>query len=75
MTRSPRALVPAILALLMAAPAAAQAPAAKLVYVQAGRLLADPASGQVAARKTLVVQAGKVVRIEDGFTSAPGAIS
>jgi imidazolonepropionase-like amidohydrolase len=67
------ALIPAVLALLSAAPAYAQAPAANLVYVQAGRLLADPASGQVATRKTVVVQAGKVARIEDGFTSAPGA--
>jgi imidazolonepropionase-like amidohydrolase len=45
----------------------------RLSYIQAGRLLADPATGQVTSQKTLVVQDGKVVRIEDGYTSAPGA--
>jgi len=47
--------------------------AAPLTYVQAGRLLADPAGGKVETGKTLVVQDGKVLRIEDGYTSAPGA--
>ncbi len=47
--------------------------APQLTYVQAGRLLADPAGGKVETNKTLVLQDGKVLRIEDGFTSAPGA--
>jgi imidazolonepropionase-like amidohydrolase len=51
-----------------AAPAAAQP-----TYVQAGRLLADPAAGKMETGKTIVVEGGKVVRIEDGFTTAPGA--
>jgi imidazolonepropionase-like amidohydrolase len=58
---------------LLAAAGAAPAQTAPLTYVQAGRLLADPATGEVLSGKTLVVQDGKVVRIEDGFTSAPGA--
>ena len=49
------------------------APASNLTYVQAGRLLADPATGKVELKKTLVIQDGKILRIEDGFTSAPGA--
>jgi imidazolonepropionase-like amidohydrolase len=49
------------------------ADASNLTYVQAGRLLADPATGKVETKKTLVVQDGKVVRVEDGFTTAPGA--
>jgi imidazolonepropionase-like amidohydrolase len=44
-----------------------------LVYVQAGRLLADPADGQVLSQKTVVVQNGKVLKVEEGFTAAPGA--
>lgn len=42
-------------------------------YVQAGRLLADPGSGKVETEQTLVVQGGKILRIEAGYTSAPGA--
>ncbi|NBB16727.1 amidohydrolase family protein [Caulobacter sp. SLTY] len=53
--------------------ATAQAPASPLTYVQAGRLLADPASGKVETQKTLVIQDGKVLRVENGYTSAPGA--
>jgi imidazolonepropionase-like amidohydrolase len=58
---------------LLAASGAASAQTAPATYIQAGRLLADPATGEVLSGKTLVVQDGKVVRIEDGFTSAPGA--
>ena len=47
--------------------------AAPLTYVQAGRLLADPATGKVETERTLVIQDGKVLRIEDGYTSAPQA--
>jgi imidazolonepropionase-like amidohydrolase len=61
----------AVSALALAGAVSAQA--ASLSYVQAGRLLADPATGTVTTQKTLVVQDGKVVRIEDGYTSAPGA--
>ncbi len=46
---------------------------APLTYVQAGRLLADPATGAVETEKTLVIQGGKVLRVEAGYTSAPGA--
>lgn len=48
-------------------------PAAPLTYVQAGRLLADPATGKVATEQTLVLEGGKVVRVEAGYTTAPGA--
>lgn len=44
-----------------------------LTYVQAGWLLADPATGKVETERTLVVQGGKVLRVETGYTSAPGA--
>jgi len=63
----------AIGALALAGFATAQGPTSPLTYVQAGRLLADPASGKVETAQTLVVQDGKVLRIEDGYTSAPGA--
>ncbi len=43
------------------------------IYIQAGHVLLDPADGQVLTRKTLIVQGGKVLKIEDGFTEAPGA--
>lgn len=46
---------------------------APLTYVQAGRLLADPATGALETEKTLVIQGGKVLRVEAGYTSAPGA--
>lgn len=42
-------------------------PAAKLTFVQAGRLLADPATGKVETDKTLVIQNGRIVEIRDGF--------
>ncbi|MCR5878562.1 amidohydrolase family protein [Phenylobacterium sp. J367] len=67
-----RFLTGAALAVALALPAAAQAPAAQTTFVQAGRLLADPASGRVETQKTLVIQNGKVVRIADGFVSEPG---
>jgi imidazolonepropionase-like amidohydrolase len=61
-------------ALAIAGLAVAQAPTpGPLTYVQAGRILADPAAGKVETAKTLVVQDGKVLRLEDGYTSAPGA--
>jgi len=63
----------ALAAGLSLAEAQSTPPAAPLTYVQAGRLLADPASGTVETARTLVVQAGKVLRIEEGYTSAPGA--
>jgi imidazolonepropionase-like amidohydrolase len=68
----------AVLALLGVAAAAdgfAAAPASpdQTVYVHAGHLLADPATGKVLSRATVVIAAGKIVRIEDGFTEAPGA--
>ena len=44
-----------------------------LTFVHAGTLLADPATGKVTTQQTIVIQSGKVVRIEDGFTTAPGA--
>lgn len=56
----------------LAGASSAQTPGA-LTYVQAGRLLADPADGKVLTAQTVVVQAGQVVRIEPGYTSAPGA--
>jgi len=74
-----RALTGAVLGVLAVAAglglanAQSTPPAAPLTYVQAGRLLADPANGKVEAGKTVVVQDGKVLRIEDGYTSAPGA--
>jgi len=43
------------------------------LYLHAGKLLADPLEGSVLTHKTLVIEGGKVVRIDDGFTSAPGA--
>ncbi|MCF8506227.1 MAG: amidohydrolase family protein [Caulobacter sp.] len=58
------------LGLAQARSTAAEAP---LTYVQAGRLLADPATGTVETQKTLVIQGGKVLRVEAGYTSAPGA--
>jgi len=48
------------------------APPAAL-YIHAGSLLADPRSGQVLHAQTLVVQDGRVLKIEAGYTSAPGA--
>ena len=60
-------------ALALAGFATAQGPTSPLTYVQAGRLLADPASGKVETARTLVIQDGKVLRIEDGYTAAPGA--
>jgi len=59
----------ALVAAVLAAPAAAQQPT---TFVQAGRVLIDPASGKVETAKTLVVQGGKVVRIADGYVSEPG---
>ena len=46
---------------------------APLTYIHAGRLLADPASGRVLSEQTVVVQDGRVVRVEAGYTTAPGA--
>lgn len=43
-----------------------------VTYVQAGRLLADPGDGKVLTAQTLVVQDGRILRIETGYTSAPG---
>ncbi|HEX8234006.1 MAG TPA: amidohydrolase family protein [Caulobacteraceae bacterium] len=63
----------AILALTLVGPTAAQQQAQPLTYIHAGRLLADPATGRVAAEQTVVVQNGRVVRIEPGYTTAPGA--
>ena len=62
----------AALAVSSAVPAQ-DASRAPLTYIHAGRLLADPASGRVLSEQTLVVQDGRVVRIEAGYTSAPGA--
>ncbi|MBI1408219.1 MAG: amidohydrolase family protein [Caulobacter sp.] len=59
--------------LALAGLATAQSLSSPLTYVQAGRLLADPASGKVETARTLVIQDGKVLRIEEGYTSAPGA--
>jgi imidazolonepropionase-like amidohydrolase len=74
MKRGARLCLP-LMALLSFGRLEAQQPtvASATVYIQAGRLLADPANGEVAQRKTLVVQDGKVLKVEDGFTSAPGA--
>ncbi|MDO9222216.1 MAG: amidohydrolase family protein [Caulobacter sp.] len=63
----------AISAGLGLARAQSTAAAAPLTYVQAGRLLADPATGKVATEQTLVIDGGKVVRVEAGYTAAPGA--
>jgi imidazolonepropionase-like amidohydrolase len=51
----------------------AQGQSSPLTYIQAGRVLADPATGKVETARTIVVENGKVVRIEEGYTSAPGA--
>jgi len=54
--------------------AAIEAPApAPTLYIHAGSLLADPRDGQVLHERTLVVQDGKILRIDPGYTSAPGA--
>ena len=68
----------AVLALLGAAVTAdgfAATPASpdQTIYIHAGHLLADPATGKVLSHSTVVISAGKVIRIEDGFTDAPGA--
>ncbi|MBX3481473.1 MAG: amidohydrolase family protein [Caulobacter sp.] len=59
--------------LALASLATAQSTSSPLTYIQAGRLLADPASGKVETARTLVIQDGKVLRVEEGYTSAPGA--
>jgi imidazolonepropionase-like amidohydrolase len=51
----------------------AQGQSSPLTYIQAGRVLADPATGKVETERTIVVENGKVLRIEAGYTSAPGA--
>jgi imidazolonepropionase-like amidohydrolase len=69
----PAAYVLAWAVLLGIPNARAEAPASPALYIHAGSLLADPRSGQVLREQTLVVQDGKIVRIETGYTSAPGA--
>src|SRR4051794_24811767 len=63
----------AVAAALLGLPTAKAQLAAPLTYVQAGRLLADPDDGRVLSAQTVVVQDGRVLRIEPGYTSAPGA--
>jgi imidazolonepropionase-like amidohydrolase len=62
-----RTVVAAAIAAVLAGSAAAQAPQAETVYVQAGRLLADPATGRVETNKTLVIVGGRISEIRDGF--------
>ena len=65
----------ALAALMVAAPAFAQAqaqvPATKVSYIHAGRLLADPAKGPRGA-STIVVRDGKVAELRDGFAAPEG---
>lgn len=68
-----RTVVAAAVAALLASSAAAEAPKATETYIQAGRVLADPATGRVDNERTIVVADGKIVRIDAGFTAAPGA--
>src|SRR3954462_3600392 len=65
----------ALLGVAVAAEGFAAAPVSPgpTVYVHAGHVLADPAVGKVLGPTTIVITAGKIVRIEDGFTEAPGA--
>jgi imidazolonepropionase-like amidohydrolase len=65
----------ALLGVAVAAEGFAAAPVSPgpTVYVHAGHVLADPAVGKVLGPTTIVITAGKIVRIEDGFTAAPGA--
>src|SRR4051812_11321060 len=68
------AALAATAALALGGPVGAQTAApGPVTYIQAGRLLADPATGAVTTEQTLVIQDGKVIRIETGYTSAPGA--
>jgi len=60
-----------VVAAVIPTPAPTHAPAPTL-YIHAGTLLADPRSGQVLHEQTVVVQDGKVLRVEAGYTSAPG---
>jgi imidazolonepropionase-like amidohydrolase len=53
------------------AQSAAGPPVAQTV-IHAGRLLADPATGRVETARTLVVADGRIIRIEAGYTAAPG---
>ena len=68
-----RSVIGAALAALVLSSASAQTPPLAETYIQAGRVLADPATGRVEAERTIVVAGGKVVRIDAGFTTAPGA--
>jgi len=68
-----RSLIGAAMAALVLSSASAQAPQSIETYIQAGRVLADPATGRVETERTIVVANGKVVRIDSGYTTAPGA--
>lgn len=67
-----RSLAAGVMAVFLAASAQAREPAAE-TFVHAGRVLADPATGRVETARTIVVANGKIVRIDAGYTDAPGA--
>ncbi|KAF0180089.1 MAG: Xaa-Pro dipeptidase [Caulobacteraceae bacterium] len=68
-----RSVIGAALAAVVLASASAQTQQPAETYIEAGRVLADPATGRVETERTIVVADGKVVRIDAGFTTAPGA--
>lgn len=65
----------ALLSLALPVAARAQAPAKppEETFIHAGRLLADPATGRIDREQTIVVAGGRIVRVEPGYTGAPGA--
>lgn len=62
----------AALALLLAAPATAQA-SDGAIYIEAGRLLADPSTGQIRTNQTIIVRDGRISEIKDGFVAPDSA--